>query len=104
VVDGRDGSKVLLKLPSYWQGYAFANGRITVLTQPIDEADDGTYVSHNLRANPTGQTLHGPSSVPLGATPRNAGGWLLWKEVSEVDPRATRNIRARDLSAGALGG
>ena len=104
VVDGRDGSKVLLKLPSYWQGYAFANGRITVLTQPIDEADDGTYVSHIYERTPTGQTLHGPSSVPLGATPRNAGGWLLWKEVSEVDPEGDAHIRARDLSAGALGG
>jgi len=99
-----DGSKVLLPIPSYWFGYAFANGRITVLTLPMDSGgDDGTYTSFVYERTPAGQVLHTQANVPLGGTPRSAGGWLLWKEVSEVEPEGDAQIRARDLSAGARG-
>jgi hypothetical protein len=99
VVDG--SNKVLLPVPSVQLGYAFTNGRVTVLTLLVGEDDWAG--SHIYERTPTGQTLHAPSNVPLNGTPRSAGGWLLWKEVSEEDYEADAHLRARDLSAGVRG-
>ena len=98
-----DGRKVLLSLPSYQYGYAFANGRVVVLTQATDESGGDGYASALYERTPGGQTLHGASHVPFNGTPRSAGGWLLWKEVSEDDPEGDAHIRARDLSTGVAG-
>ena len=96
-----DGSKVLLNVPSYQYGYAFPNGRIVVLTLPTGgDEDDSYYGSFLYERTPTGQTLSAPSNVPLNGTPRSAGGWLLWKETSEVEPEDDARLRARDLSTG----
>lgn len=95
-----DGSKVRLTIPSFQLGYAFNDGRVTVLTLPND-AGDGSYGSRIYERTPAGQTLNVPSNVPFSGTLRSAGGWLLWKEVgADEEPEGDARLRARDLSAG----
>ena len=90
--------KLVYKPPSYSYGYAFADGRIGIVTNGSEDWEN--YQPSVVLRSAGGVVSKTSSDVALSGTPRVAGGWILWKEVDYEHPGDPAKVKTRNLAGG----